>query len=91
MTAKERVLRVIQALPADATVADAIMELRRLERGDVTPGPGSGIGTTDTVPDGEGDAFDLLRGLAGVLHAPADWAREHDHYLYGTPKRSDVP
>ena len=33
------------------------------------------------------DAWDVLEQLAGVLEAPADWASEHDHYLYGTPKR----
>jgi hypothetical protein len=32
------------------------------------------------------DAWDLLEALAGTLEAPADWAGEHDHYLYGTPK-----
>ena len=25
--------------------------------------------------------------LAGTLDMPPDWASEHDHYLYGTPKR----
>jgi hypothetical protein len=37
--------------------------------------------------DGEGDAWDLLETLAGTLEAPSDWAAEHNHYLYGTPKR----
>ena len=31
--------------------------------------------------------WDLLDTLAGSVAAPADWAQEHDHYLYGTPKR----
>ncbi len=35
-----------------------------------------------------GDAWDVLEALAGTLDAPPDWASEHDHYLYGTPKRS---
>ncbi|PKO21393.1 MAG: hypothetical protein CVU38_15035, partial [Chloroflexi bacterium HGW-Chloroflexi-1] len=30
---------------------------------------------------------DLLETLAGTVDAPNDWAAEHDHYLYGTPKR----
>ena len=34
----------------------------------------------------EGDVLDLLETLAGTVDAPSDWAVEHDHYLYGTPK-----
>lgn len=36
----------------------------------------------------EGDVWDLLEALTGTVDAPSDWAVEHDHYLYGTPKRS---
>ena len=32
-------------------------------------------------------AWDVLDNLAGSVDAPPDWAEEHDHYLYGTPKR----
>lgn len=32
-------------------------------------------------------AWDVLDSLAGSVDAPPDWAEEHDHYLYGTPKR----
>jgi len=35
----------------------------------------------------EGDAWEALRSLAGSVEGPPDWAVEHDHYLYGTPKR----
>ncbi len=35
----------------------------------------------------EGDAWDVLEALTGTLEAPNDWSSEHDHYLYGTPKR----
>ena len=34
------------------------------------------------------DAWDELEALAGNVEAPRDWAREHDHYLYGAPKRA---
>lgn len=37
----------------------------------------------------EGDAMALLEKLIGSVEAPSDWAAEHDHYLYGTPKRTD--
>lgn len=36
----------------------------------------------------EGDALDLLEKLIGTVEGPADLAAEHDHYLYGTPKRA---
>ncbi len=35
----------------------------------------------------EGDAWDVLEALTGSIEAPVDWAAEHDHYLYGTPKQ----
>lgn len=34
------------------------------------------------------DALSVLEALAGSIEAPADWSAEHDHYLYGTPKRA---
>ncbi|HYW12519.1 MAG TPA: hypothetical protein VE871_11180, partial [Longimicrobium sp.] len=36
-----------------------------------------------------GDALAVLETLIGTVQAPSDWAAEHDHYLYGTPKRAD--
>ena len=42
-----------------------------------------------TPAEGEVDALAILESLAGTVDAPSDWAAEHDHYLYGTPKRSD--
>jgi hypothetical protein len=41
------------------------------------------------APAIEGDAWDVLESLIGTVNAPPDWSREHDHYLYGTPKRHD--
>ncbi len=35
------------------------------------------------------NAWDVLEELTGTITAPEDWAVEHDHYLYGTPKRQD--
>ena len=34
-----------------------------------------------------GDAWDVLEAMTGTVEAPGDWSSEHDHYLYGTPKR----
>lgn len=45
-----------------------------------------------TVPgdaNGPLDIFDRLEAEVGLVDGPADWAAEHDHYLFGTPKRSD--
>lgn len=40
------------------------------------------------VPDGNVGAFaDLLSFAADLPDAPADLAAQHDHYLYGTPKK----
>lgn len=33
--------------------------------------------------------LDAVRDLPSDPHAPPDGAAQHDHYLYGTPKRSD--
>ncbi len=35
------------------------------------------------------NAWDVLERFTGTVDAPPDWASEHDHYLYGTPKRRD--
>ncbi|HIK11753.1 MAG TPA: hypothetical protein IGS52_16075 [Oscillatoriaceae cyanobacterium M33_DOE_052] len=37
-----------------------------------------------------GNAWDVLESLTGTVEAPADWATEHDFYLYGTPKRQET-
>ena len=36
------------------------------------------------------NAWDLLENLTGTVEAPEDWSAEHDHYLYGTPKRQTM-
>lgn len=38
---------------------------------------------------GEQSAWDILERLTGTVEGPEDWAAEHDHYLYGTPKRHE--
>lgn len=40
------------------------------------------------VPANGQGAWDVLESLIGTADAPEDWAAEHDHYLYGTPKRT---
>ena len=36
---------------------------------------------------GTGDAWDIIDSLTGTVEGPEDWSVEHDHYIYGTPKR----
>jgi predicted DNA-binding antitoxin AbrB/MazE fold protein len=38
------------------------------------------------VERGCGDAWGELDHLVGTVEAPRDWAEQHDHYLYGSPK-----
>ena len=37
------------------------------------------------------DESDPLAAVIGIGEGPADGADQHDHYIYGTPKRSDRP
>ncbi|MEX2169375.1 MAG: hypothetical protein WD851_08690 [Pirellulales bacterium] len=43
----------------------------------------------EVVQNGEGQPtiWDKLLEMAGTVEGPEDWAHNHDHYLYGTPKR----
>jgi hypothetical protein len=41
---------------------------------------------TPLPPNGV-DAWGVLESVAGSIEAPADWAVEHNHYLYGTQKQ----
>jgi len=36
---------------------------------------------------GTQDLWNVLGNLTGKVEGPEDWSQEHDHYLYGTPKR----
>jgi hypothetical protein len=85
MTTKEKVIQVIAALPADATLDQIVSTLQDLEAEDRTePQPETDV----ALPTG--GVWDLLEKAAGTVEMPADWASEHDHYLYGTPKRSSA-
>jgi hypothetical protein len=45
--------------------------------------------TSTTYPDGSLDLFERLESETGLIDGPTDWAAEHDHYLYGAPKKSN--
>ena len=40
----------------------------------------------DTAATSSGDGGDLLD-VAGMIDGPADWSRNHDHYVHGTAKK----
>ena len=46
------------------------------------------IVTIESEEKEEFDLWDTLAKLAGTIEGPKDWSEEHDHYLYGTPKRA---
>ena len=43
---------------------------------------------TSTPPAQQG-LWQMMKQNVGAVDAPEDWAVEHDHYLYGTPKRQN--
>ena len=83
MTTKEKAIKVIEALPDDASLGDIVEELRHLREA-------AEPSEEEEQPLPEGGVWDLLEHVAGTVEMPADWASEHDHYLYGTPKRSSA-
>ena len=85
MTTKEKAIKVIEELPEDATLGDIVEEIRHLERENTGEASGE-----PEQPLPTGGAWDLLEHAAGTVEMPADWASEHDHYLYETPKRSSA-
>ena len=55
---------------------------------DLEPNTGYIVTIEEIAPETMGgDAWEVLEALTGTVEAPTDWAIEHDHYLYGTPKR----
>jgi hypothetical protein len=56
---------------------------------DLQPNTRCVISIQEVLPEASsGSAWDVLESLTGTVEAPDDWAAEHDHYLYGTPKRT---
>lgn len=52
----------------------------------------------EAKPDAEGSSsgrenpmniFQRIEQDCGLVEGPEDWSAEHDHYLYGSPKRAD--
>ena len=41
----------------------------------------------DTPPLNLAEFFDAIVAETGLVDGPEDWAAQHDHYLYGAPKK----
>ena len=85
MTSKQKAIEAIETLPENATLDEIVEELRHLQAEAVAE-----PSTSPEQPLPEGGAWDLLERTAGSVEMPSDWASEHDHYLYGRPKRSSA-
>ncbi len=48
------------------------------------------IVTIEQKKSGKENLWDVLDNLAGTVEGPEDWSKEHNHYLYGTPKIGKV-
>ena len=46
------------------------------------------ISQADQTQKVDNNAWDILEKMTGTYEAPEDWSSEHDHYLYGTPKKN---
>jgi hypothetical protein len=75
------------------SVFDILWNMRGTVKG--APAEWSTVQDYKDAPAGEKDkkrgvALDILFKNAGTLKGmPSDWSSQHDHYLYGTPKRED--
>lgn len=86
MSAKELSIRMIEELPEDATLEQIVRTLQHV----LLEGDNEQLAEAEAdIPEG-GGLWDFLERIAGTVEMPADWSSEHDHYLYGTPKRSSL-
>jgi hypothetical protein len=86
MTTKELAMRLIEELPADVTLDQIVGTLQHMQLEGNCELPAE---SEADLPEG-GGLWDFLEQTAGTVEMPADWSSEHDHYLYGTPKRSSA-
>ncbi len=45
--------------------------------------------TVHAIFDVKQSLWDVLDEFSGNVEGPDDWSQEHDHYIYGTPKRKN--
>lgn len=44
-------------------------------------------GKVETAGGNGSSIWAKLRGIAGTVEGPEDWAANHDHYIHGTPRQ----
>ena len=88
---KNQILTVLDSLPDQlaAQVLDFAWYIKERHALNLPSQQAEGQQTERIILAGNEDIWDTLADLTGVVEAPADWALEHDHYLYGTPKQSE--
>ncbi len=59
----------------------------RPEEWDLEPNVHFLITTERREKTGHQNLWDILSEFSGKVEGPEDWSKEHDHYLYGVPKR----
>ena len=84
MTTKELAIRTIEELPPDTTLEQIVGTLQQM----LMEGNSDQPAEAETDLPESGGLWEFLERIAGTVEMPADWSSEHDHYLYGTPKRS---
>jgi hypothetical protein len=72
-------------------IETAIQKLSTVEVNQLAEWLQTYLETQQSEPDqnqrSEQNAWDVLESMTGTIEAPSDWSINHDHYLYGVPKR----
>ena len=74
----------VPLVPAEAAgVANSLLLAPASSRGAASPSAAPNLATKD--------AWAILESMAGTVEGAPDWSSELKHYLYGTPKRHELP
>lgn len=94
MTTKERLIQELEHAPED--LLEAVLDFVLIAKADyIQESDTPTAASVSEVPDGIASLLRLANRFAAELTAeelaqlPTDGALEHDHYIYGTPKRYD--
>jgi transcriptional regulator with XRE-family HTH domain len=84
---QERIARLAGVAVQD--VARLVWEQKRLRRAQLARRRATTAGRSSReAPAGQSTGpWADVEALIGSIEGPTDWAAEHDHYLYGTPRR----
>jgi len=88
-TRQERLAKLAGVAVED--VARLVWEQKRRRREALARTRGALPGVLAEGEPESGNAWARVEALIGAVEGPKDWAAEHDHYLYGLPKRRRPP